>query len=322
MSDTYGHIQSRHGAARRLVGLCLLWLCLLPSALAARDYTVESVPNTRLANRLDHVSDPDGILAPEVKARVNQLLNALEDSLGIEVAVVAVESIGEADPRAFATELFNHWGLGQKGADNGLLIQLVTEPSRRSVVFETGYGIEGVLPDAICYRLQQRYMIPDMREGDYSAGMLKGVTAVTRYLLASDYERARMTGAPGDRGGDPSMWLFAAFAIGSLGLVAGVAYLKYRPRRCPRCGKKTFKYMGRSVVREATRFSEGLAEEVYRCRNCGYTDKRYHTIDRIHPGGGGPIIMGGGGFGGFSGGGGGGSWGGGSSGGGGSMSRF
>lgn len=70
-------------------------------------------------------------------------------------------------------------------------------------------------------------------------------------------------------------------------------------------------------------FLEGLAEDVYRCKSCGYTEKKNRTIDRIHRGGGGPIIMGGGGgFGGFSGGGGGGSWGGGSSGGGGSISRF
>ena len=79
----------------------------------------------------------------------------------------------------------------------------------------------------------------------------------------------------------------------------------------------------KQVIREATRFSEGLAEDVYRCKSCGYTEKKNRTIDRIHRGGGGPIIMGGGGgFGGFSGGGGGGSWGGGSSGGGGSISRF
>ena len=72
--------------------------------------------------------------------------------------------------------------------------------------------------------------------------------------------------------------------------------------------------MGQQVIREATRFSEGLAEDVYRCKSCGYTEKKNRTIDRIHRGGGG--------FGGFSGGGGGGSWGGGSSGGGGSISRF
>ena len=155
----------------------LLWISLLlvgfaSSIFAAKDYSIETIPNVRLSNRLNHVSNPDGIITPDDAARINQLLNVVEDSLGIEVAVVAVNSIGDQDARMFATDLFKHWGLGQKSKDNGLLIQLVTEPSQRSVVFETGYGIEGVLPDAICYRLQQRYMMPDLKAGDYSAGML------------------------------------------------------------------------------------------------------------------------------------------------------
>ena len=185
-------------------------------------------------------------------------------------------------------------------------------------------GIEGVLPDAICYRLQQRYMMPDLKAGDYSAGMLKGVMAVTKYLMSSDYERAGMTGNRSPSSSDDDfMWIFVVGIIGMIGFSAFIAYLKYRPKACPRCGKKTFVYMGQQVIREATRFSEGLAEDVYRCKSCGYTEKKNRTIDRIHRGGGGPIIMGGGGgFGGFSGGGGGGSWGGGSSGGGGSISRF
>ncbi len=321
MSQTTTH----SGRNRRWALLLWIGLLLIATRLAARDYTVETVPNVRLSDQQNHVSDPDGIIAPGDAARINRLLNVVEDSLGIEVAVVALSGIGDNDTRTFATELFNYWKLGQKGEDNGLLIQLVTEPSRRSVVFETGYGIEGVLPDAICYRLQQQYMIPDLKKGDYSAGMLKGVMAVSQYLLSSDYERGKMVGghASSQGEGDPSLWIFALFAIGTLGIVAFASYQRYRPRRCPRCGKKTFVYIGRQTLQEATRFSEGLDEEVYRCKNCGYTERHRHVTDRIRPGGGGPIIMGGGGFGGFGGGSGGGSsWGGGSSGGGGSMSRF
>lgn len=300
-----------------------LWICLCChlSLFAATDYTVETIPNVRLSNRLNHVSDPDDLIQPQDEARINQALNLLEDSLGIEVAVVAVESIGENDARMFATDLFKHWGLGQKNRDNGLLIQLVTEPSQRSVVFETGYGIEGVLPDAICYRLQQRYMIPDMKEGDYSAGMLKGVVAVTQYLLSSDYERGELLGEEED----DELWfvlgLFLLLGVGMVGLAIAVTYYKYRPKICPQCGEKAFRFQGDRVIREATRFSEGMGEEVYRCKHCGYTERHPHRIDRIHRSGGGPIIMGGGG-GGFGGGFSGGSWGGGSSGGGGSISRF
>ena len=313
---------------KRRLSKARVWLAIMllacAAVLRAADYTVETIPNTRLANRLNHVSDPDDIIAPTDEARINRALNLLEDSLGIEVAVVAVGGIGDNDARMFATDLFKHWGLGKKGQDNGLLIQLVTEPSQRSVVFETGYGLEGTLPDAICYRLQQRYMMEDLRAGRYSEAMAKGAEAVSAYLLASDYERADIAGTR--RGNDQSipMWSLALFMIIAIAIVTWAGYRKYRPRRCPRCGKRTFVYMGRQVTREATAFSEGLEEDIYRCKSCGYTERHNHTTDRLDSGGG-PIIFGGGfgGFGGFGGGGdSGGSWGGGESGGGGSISRF
>lgn len=167
--------------------ICLLaFLSLGPvSVYGADPYTIETVPNVRLADRTNHVSNPDGIISAQDIAEINRLLNGLEDSLSIEVAVVALNSTGEEDARTFATELFNRWGLGKKGKDNGLLILLVTD--QRSVVFETGYGLEGVLPDAISHRIQQQYMISDLKAGRYSTGMLAGVEGVTDYLLNSDY---------------------------------------------------------------------------------------------------------------------------------------
>lgn len=307
--------------------LLLMTLLLSRQASAQKDYTIETLPNVRLSNRFNHVSNPDGILRADDVARMNQLLQLVEDSLGIEVAVVAVKSIGENIPRSFATELFKHWGLGKKGEDNGLLIQLVTDPAQRSIVFETGYGIEGILPDAKCYRLQQQYMIPAMKQGDYSTGMLKGVQAVSHYLMASDYERAsnqggKRQGAFTDEG-DLFLWMPMVMGVLVLGVVFMVNYMKRRPKVCPRCGQKSLQYRGRQTLMNPTYHSEGLAEEVFRCSQCGYQTRKRFTLDRLHrrSGGGGPIIFGGGGgFGGFSGGGG--SWGGGSSGGGGAESRF
>lgn len=322
------NISNRILKGKRLLAIWLAGLLLVsltPLHLsAAKDYTVETIPNVRLTDRYNHVSNPDGIIQPQDVDRINSLLQTVEDSLGIEVAVVAVESIGENDARMFATDLFQHWGLGKKDKDNGLLIQLVTEPTQRSVVFETGYGIEGVLPDAITYRLQQKYMIPDMKAGDYSAGMLKGVAAVKDYLMASDYERAAMTGETRARegnGDEPFMLLFMIMIIVfPAGIFILVSFLKYRPRVCPRCGQKTLVYVGQQVIQKATYHSEGLAVDTYRCKNCGYTEKKNRNISRLRrsvP----PIIIGGGRPGGGFGGGGG-SWGGGRSGGGGSISRF
>lgn len=103
-----------------------------------------------------------------------------------EVAVVILPTIGShaADarytPKTFATELFNLWGIGQKDKDNGLLILMVMD--ERRVEFETGYGMEGILPDALCKRIQVEYMVPKFKQGDYDAGLSAGVNATLRAI--------------------------------------------------------------------------------------------------------------------------------------------
>lgn len=305
----------RTGNIRRTAVWLLFLACmLLPGISFGKDHTVQTVPNVRLSDKHNYVSNPDGILNPADIQYINLALKQLEDSLGIEVAVVALESIGGNDARMFATDLFEYWGIGKKGEDNGLLVQLVTEPSQRSVVFETGYGLEGILPDAICYRIQQQYMITDLKEARYSAGMLNGVMAVKDYLMAGDHERSRIAGTsrPED---DPIMilYLIVGFPLLILALSIVAYKRKYRKRICPSCGQKTFSYVRREIVTKPTYRSQGLAVDIYRCTNCGYTERKNHTLNRLHQGGSsGPVIFGHGG----------GSWGGGRSGGGGSISRF
>jgi len=322
--------------AKTMMTLWLSFALILLSAplRAATDYTIQTIPNTHLSDKNNYVSNPDGILNAADIQYINRALKQLEDSLSIEVAVVAVESIGNNDARQFATELFKYWGIGKKGEDNGLLIQLVTEPSQRSVVFETGYGLEGVLPDAICYRLQQQYMMDDLKAGRFSTGMLNGVMAVKDYLMASDYERRQMVGASGTTESDMDnsiiyILLLAIVGFPILILIISVLSFKHKHRKriCPNCGHKTFSYVRRETITKATHSAEGLAVDIYRCTNCGYTERKNQKINRLQNSAG-PIIFGtggglgrGGGFGGGFGGGGG-SWGGGRSGGGGSISRF
>lgn len=110
--------------SRRKCPVSLLWISLLlvgfaSSIFAAKDYSIETIPNVRLSNRLNHVSNPDGIITPDDAARINQLLNVVEDSLGIEVAVVAVNSIGDQDARCSLRIYSNIGELGQKSKVNG-----------------------------------------------------------------------------------------------------------------------------------------------------------------------------------------------------------
>ena len=176
-------------ALRLFCCTAVVLLLFRPCAGHSAPHTIQSIPNVQLTDKNQFVSNPDGILGPEHVRAINAVARQLRETYGIEMAVVAVKNIGDNDARMFATELFQHWGLGKKGEDNGLLVQLVTEPPQRSVVFEVGYGLEGYLPDVICFRLQQQSMIPDLRNNNYGVAMLKGVRGILQYFDSGDYRR-------------------------------------------------------------------------------------------------------------------------------------
>jgi uncharacterized protein len=147
-------------------------------------YTVETVPNTKLVDN-SYVSNPDGILTESTVSEINSILGALEAQTTAQVAVVAIQSIGDADIFDFAQELFNTWGIGQKDKDNGLLVLLVLD--KRTIRHHTGYGVEGDLPDIVCKHIETRLMVPRFKEGDYDGGILAGVQEVARILGSVDY---------------------------------------------------------------------------------------------------------------------------------------
>jgi uncharacterized protein len=157
----------------------LLSLSFLLAPTLYAQWTIESVPNQKLVNG-SYVSNPDGILTEATTASIDALLQNLEDSTTVQVAVVAVKSIGDADIFTFAQDLFSYWGIGQKDNDNGLLILLVEDT--HTIRFHTGYGLESVLTDARCKHIQQEYMVPLFKEGDYNGGMLAGVGTVVKVI--------------------------------------------------------------------------------------------------------------------------------------------
>lgn len=160
---------------------CAILLFLSSFQLSfATTYTVKSVPNPYNQASVIYVVDPDNILDQTDSDAINNRLNQLEKHTDIETVVVALPSIGSVDTREFANKLFNHWKIGKKDKDNGLLILLVID--QREVVFEVGYGLEGNLTDAKSYRLMDQYMLPLFRQNQFSQGMTKGVAGVASYL--------------------------------------------------------------------------------------------------------------------------------------------
>ncbi|MFZ4375318.1 MAG: TPM domain-containing protein [Saprospiraceae bacterium] len=157
------------------IAFSLFWI----ANLSGQSFTPETVPNIKIQNN-SHISDPSNILDEETYNQIDSKLTFLEDSVGSEVALVMLPSIGEAVPKDFAYKLFNLWGIGKKGLDNGLLILFVLDQKR--VEFETGNGLESVLPDAICKRIITNELIPSFKNEAYGEGLLKGVNAISSII--------------------------------------------------------------------------------------------------------------------------------------------
>ena len=298
---------------KKMTILCLLLAGTL-SALAGT-YRPDEIPNVQRMDRQRYVSDPDGILSAAATARINSVCASLRERGLAQVAVVAVDDIAGGDAFSFAVELFRDWGVGSAKSDNGLGILLVKD--LREIRFVTGGGLEGILPDALCKRIQLNYMLPAFREGDYSAGMVAGIEAAATILEGGEVDLS------GDSGDELPAWMIfvivVGFIVGPLGLVLVVYYVR---RRCPKCHKFTLRQESQRVLSVTQNYR--LVEYTYVCSSCGAVVKRQARNlrdDNFSGGAGGGTIIGGG-FGRSSGGGFGGGFGGGSFGGGGAGSKW
>ena len=160
--------------------LLIIVLCSFAGFAFAAEYTIQTIPNPKTANAHSFVSNPDGILKTETVQQMNEFLDSLQAQTKTEIAVVAVSSIGENEIKPFATDLFKAWGIGRAKQDNGLLILFVL--NQKKVTFETGYGLEGVLPDAICKRIQIQKMIPEFKKWNYDTGLMAGIVSAAAVI--------------------------------------------------------------------------------------------------------------------------------------------
>ena len=277
---------------------------------SAKVYKPSDIRPVHLEDRNRYVCNPDGILSHEAVNRIDAAFRTIEDSTGIQTLVAVVKDIDPADCYEFAYQLGETVGVGRSGSDNGLVILLST--GERCIQFVTGYGIEGVLPDALCKRIQVRYMNDHFADDEWDEGMVAGAQALKEILLKGEYDD------------DDAFDRTAVMA--SLSVVAGVflfiailiIYIDRRSRKCPKCGHIALKQVSISTISK----QNGIKKEAVtlKCTHCGYIMSRTRTsYYSTGTGGHGPHVGGGhfGGGGSF-----GGSYGGGHFGGGGAGSRF
>lgn len=145
--------------------LLLLWLCL-PAAMPLR----AEVPVPPLAAR---VTDLTGTLSGDQITALERRLADFEAHTGSQIAVLLVPTTRPEAIEQYALRVAEQWQLGRAGVDDGALLLIARDD--RELRIEVGYGLEGVLPDAIAKRIIEETILPHFGDGDFHAGILAGV---------------------------------------------------------------------------------------------------------------------------------------------------
>jgi uncharacterized protein len=164
------------------------------------------------------VNDGANVLDAQTRAQLEAFLTQLRDKTGAEFAILTVPSTAPEAPDQYKVRVFESWKIGKRGEDNGLLMLLAVE--ERELRFETGYGLEGTLPDGLQSRIFREDMAPRFATGDFAAGIVAGVLACAQRIAAErnvtlvwNGEELRYSGAKRD---GPSPLMLALFVVGVL----------------------------------------------------------------------------------------------------------
>ena len=180
----------------KLLTLLFSFLIGIGLTSAQKAYTVKSVPNVQLQDSRQYTTDPQHLLTATEVDSLNAICRDLRAEKVVEMAVVVLPRFTDdyADIRDFGFQLFEHWGLGRKDQDNGLLMLLITDPEQRAISIEVGYGLEGTLPDGLCKLIQTRTMTPLMKKGQYGAGLIAGAEEI-RKVISGDSDLPQLLDA-------------------------------------------------------------------------------------------------------------------------------
>jgi uncharacterized protein len=159
--------------ALALALVCAAVFFITPSHCVAADSS--GFPKPRGA-----VNDFAGVLPAQTAGSMENLSREILEKTGAAVVVATVESVGDRDPDMYANELYAAWGIGKKGEDRGVLIFLSLK--ERKIRIETGYGVEGILPDGLVGSILDRYVVPLLKQGDYAQGLLNAMIAVGQVI--------------------------------------------------------------------------------------------------------------------------------------------
>jgi uncharacterized protein len=156
------------------------------------------------------VNDYANLLSVGSRATLESELLSFEKETSTQITVVTVADLGGDTVENFAVKLFEEWGIGQKGKDNGALL-LISRDDRKLRI-EVGYGLEGALTDAQSSQIIRNIITPSFKNDDYQTGIIEGVRAMMA-ATRGEYVAEPVDSGNGNFNLDLGWLFFVAFVI-------------------------------------------------------------------------------------------------------------
>jgi len=142
-----------------------------------------------------YVTDEAGVISAGLLAQLNQRLAAFEKQTSNQIVAVVYPKLPEGVAlEDYTQSLYQAWKIGTKKNANGVLMLVFVQD--RKVRIQTGYGLEGALPDALCSRIIRETMAPAFRNGNYGVGLASGITAVMQATKGEYKGTGQKSGKP------------------------------------------------------------------------------------------------------------------------------
>lgn len=133
------------------------------------------------------INDFANILSEKEERLLEEKLVVFDSESSTQITIVTVNDLLDYDVAEYGVRLAQEWGIGQKDKDNGILITVKPKnESQGRINLAIGYGLEGVVPDAVANRIIDTELIPEFINNNFYKGLDKA-TNVLISLTKGEY---------------------------------------------------------------------------------------------------------------------------------------
>ena len=163
------------------------------------------------------VMDRASVLAPQTRASLERRLAEYERETGHQIVVHTTPSLEGLEIEEYSIRVAEAWKVGHKQLENGVI--LTVAPEDRDLRIEVGYGLEGVMPDAIAFRIIRDHIVPEFRAGNLEQGILAGTTAIMQAASGEvlPVPRSGPRSERRERGGGFPVWAYLILILLAFG---------------------------------------------------------------------------------------------------------